>query len=282
MGTLEQTTAVEIKETRISLSEAGKGDSVLFLHGNPGSRKDFSSFIDGFVADKYHFVMPDRPGHMSSEELINDSNDPWLDSELFAELIDRKCGGKAVLVGYSMGSFIACKVALKHPEKVRGIVMLAPFVMPNDPGEKPSSLPDLGRGAILGTILGILMPLLSQTKMQQHLEALFAPGKVSEDYLEIWMPRYTRFESLMATITDKNAMLQSLKEVHERLPEIKCPIQVLIGDGDKVCSPDQQASLLGEKLPAAKIVRLADAGHSLNLSHPLDCLKAIDDLFARL
>ncbi|HAE41079.1 MAG TPA: hypothetical protein DCG57_20965 [Candidatus Riflebacteria bacterium] len=282
MGTLEQTTAVEIKDTRISLSEAGKGDSVLFLHGNPGSRKDFTSLLDGFAADKYHFVMPDRPGHMSSEELINDNNDPWLDSEVFAELIDNKCGGRAVLVGYSMGSYIACKIALRHPEKVRGIVMLAPFLAPKDPGEKPSSIPELCRGAILGTILGILMPLLSQTKMQQHLESVFAPGKVSEDYLETWMPRYTRFEALMAVMADKNAMLQTHKELHERLSEIKCPIQVLIGDGDKVCSPDQQASLLSEKLPETEIVRLADAGHSLNLSHPLDCLKAIDAIFARL
>ena len=226
--------------------------------------------------------MPDRPGHMSSEELINDNNDPWLDSEMFAELIDRKCGGRAVLVGYSLGSYIACKIALRHPEKVRGIVMLAPFLVPKDLGEKPSSIPELSRGAILGTIFGILMPLLSQTKMQEHLESVFAPGKVSEEYLETWMPRYTRFETLMAMISDKNSLLQTFKELHERLSEIKCPIQVLIGDGDRVCSPDKQASLLSEKLPNVKLVRLADAGHSLNLSHPLDCLKAVDDLFARL
>jgi pimeloyl-ACP methyl ester carboxylesterase len=76
-------------------------------------------------------------------------------------------------------------------------------------------------------------------------------------------------------------MLKSLKEVHERLPEIKCPVQVLIGDADKVCAPDRQIALL-EKLPAVKISHLPDAGHSLNLSHPLDCLKALDDLFASL
>ncbi|MBU1107660.1 MAG: alpha/beta hydrolase [Candidatus Riflebacteria bacterium] len=282
MSTLEQTTAVEIKETRISLSEAGKGESVFFLHGNPGSRKDFSVLLDSFAGDKYRFTLPDRPGHMSSEELINDTNDPWLDSELFAELIDSKCNGKTVLVGYSLGSFIACKIALRHPEKVRGIVMLAPFVMPQDLNEKPSSLPNMARGAIIGTVLGIVLPLLSQTKMQQHLERVFAPGTLDEDYLETWLPRFTRFETLMAMITDKNAMLQSIKEVHERLPEIKCPVHVLIGDGDKVCSPDQQVTLLSEKLPDVKISRLADAGHALNITHAGDCLKAIDDLFARL
>ncbi|EKD82834.1 MAG: alpha/beta hydrolase fold protein [uncultured bacterium] len=282
MSTLEQTTAVEIKETRISLSEAGKGESVFFLHGNPGSRKDFSGMLEGFAADKYRFTLPDRPGHMSSEELINDSNDPWLDSELFAELIDRKCNGKTVLVGYSLGSFIACKIALRYPEKVRGIVMLAPFVMPQNPEEKPSSLPTMARGAVIGTILGILLPLLSQTKMQQHLERVFEPGQLSDEYLETWLPRFTRFETLMAIMTDKNAMLQSLKEVHERLHEIKCPVQVLIGDGDKVCSPEQQTALLSEKLPSVKISRLADAGHALNLTHAGDCLNAIDGLFARL
>lgn len=281
MGAIEQTTALEINETRISLSEAGKGESVLFLHGNPGSRKDFSSLLDGFDAGKYRFHMPDRPGHMSSEELINDDNDPWLDTEIYAGLIDEKCGGRAVLVGYSLGCYIACKVALRYPEKVRGIVMLAPFITPEDLFENPSSLPELARGAIVGTLLGILMPLLSQTKMQQHLERVFAPGKVSDEYLEIWMPRYTRFESLMAMITDKNAMLRSLTEVHVRLPEIKCPVQVLLGEADKVCAPDRQVALL-EKLPAVKVSRLPDAGHALNLSNPLDCLKALDNLFSSL
>jgi len=281
MGAIEQTTAIEIKETRISLSEAGKGESVLFLHGNPGSRKDFSSLLDGFDAEKYRFHMPDRPGHMSSEELVNDNSDPWLDTEIYAGLIDEKCGGRAILVGYSLGCYIACKVALRYPEKVRGIVMLAPFVTPDNASESPSSLPELARGAIIGTLLGILMPLLSQTKMQQHLERVFAPGKLTDDYLDTWLPRYTRFESLMAMMTDKNAMLRSLKEVHERLPEIKCPVQVLLGEADKVCAPDRQVALL-EKLPAVKISRLPDAGHALNLSNPLDCLKALDNLFASL
>ncbi len=282
MGAIEQTTAIEIKETRISLSQAGKGESLLFLHGNPGSRKDFSSLFDDFDADRYRFFIPDRPGHMSSEELLNDNSDPWLDADLFAEFIDRKCDGRTVLVGYSMGCYVACKIALRFPEKVRGIVMLAPFLIPDTAGEKPSSLPEMARGAIIGTALGILMPLFAQNKMQQHLERVFAPGKVNEDYLNTWLPRYTRFESLMAVITDKNAMLRSMKEVHERIPEIKCPVQVVIGDGDKICSPERQLGLITEKLPAANIVHLADAGHSLNLSHPLDCLKAIDALFARL
>ncbi len=275
MSSIEQTSAIEIKETRISLSEIGKGETILFLHGNPGSRKDFAEVIAKKSDDQFKFLLLDRPGHMSSDEIINETNDPWLDVEFYAELIDRKCDGKVWLAAYSMGCFIACKIALKYPEKVKGIIMLSPYLIPDNANESPTSIPNLSKGAFLGTILGIAMPLLSQTKMQKHLENTFAPAQTPDDYIETWLPRYTRFESLLAMMTDKNAMLSSLKEVHERMPEIKSPVHALIGDKDKVCSSENQKQLLQAKFPRTKISSLPEGGHALPLTHPQECLQAI-------
>lgn len=275
MGSIEQTSAIEIKETRFSLSETGKGESILFLHGNPGSRKDFSAIIEKKSDDKFKFVIPDRPGHMASEEIINEDNDPWLETEFYAELIDRKCNGKTLLVGYSMGCFIASKIAIKYPEKVKGIVMLAPYLTPDNPSESPTSIPSLAKGAFLGTILGIVMPLAAQSKMQKHLENAFFPQSVSEEFLETWLPRYTRFESLLAMMVDKNSMLATLKEVHEGMAGLKCPVHVIIGNKDRVCSQENQKKLLQEKIPSVKIIELPEAGHALLLSDAEQCLKTI-------
>lgn len=278
MSIIEQTSAIEIRDTRISLSEIGNGEPILFLHGNPGSRKDFAEIINGKPVDKFKFILPDRPGHMSSDEIINETNDPWLDIEFFAELIDRKCNGKVWLAAYSMGCYIACKIAIKHPDKIKGIIMMAPYLTPDNPKEKPSSIPNLSRGAFLGTFFGTLMPMLAQGKMQKHIENVFAPANLPEEYLETWLPRYTRFESLLAMMTDKNTMLESLNEVHQRMPEIKCPIQVLIGDKDLVCCADKQKKLLQEKMPHAQITSLPEGGHGLPLTHPTECLQAISDI----
>lgn len=278
MSSLEQTTAIEIKETRISLSETGKGETILFLHGNPGSRKDFAGIIEKLGDTPIRLVMPDRPGHNSSEELINENNDCWLDIDVYADLIDQKCGGKTWLFGYSMGCFIASKIAIKYPDKVKGIIMAAPFLTPDNANEKPSSLPDLAKGAFIGTILGIVLPLVSQARMQNHIENVFFPAPVPEDFVETWLPRYTRFETLMAVMTDKNSMLTTLKEVHEGMKSIHCPVFVMLGDKDKVCFPENQRKLLSENLPAAKLRNIAEGGHAIPMTHPEDCLALIKEV----
>ncbi len=275
MSHLEQTSAVDIRETRISFSEAGKGEPILFLHGNPGSRKDFSALSEKMASDSIRCIFPDRPGHMGSEEIIYDTPDCWLETEFYAEFIDAKALGKVWLAGYSLGSFIACKIAQKFPDKIKGLIFIAPYLTPDNPKEEPSSIPNLAKGAILGTLLGAVLPILSQNKMKSHLEKVFLPEKVSDEYLETWLPRYTRFESLMATMSDKNSMLYILEQVHEKMAEIKCPVTAIIGKEDQVCSAKNQLELIRQKLPQATIHEIDQAGHSLPLTHAEKCAEII-------
>ncbi len=275
MSYLEQTSAVNIRETRISFSEAGKGEPILFLHGNPGSRKDFSALSEKMASDSIRCIFPDRFGHMSSEEIIYDTPDCWLETEFYAQFIDEKASGKVWLAGYSLGSFIACKIAQKFPEKVKGLVFIAPYLTPDNTKEEPSSLPNLAKGAILGTFLGAVLPILSQNKMKSHLEKVFSPQKLSEEYLETWLPRYTRFETLMAMMSDKNSMLYILDQVHEKMTEIKCPVTVIIGKEDLVCSAKNQLELIRQKFPQANIHEIEQAGHSLPLTHADKCAEII-------
>lgn len=277
MSELEQTTALEIRETRISFSEVGKGEPLLMLHGNPGSRKDFAEIINQNQSDNLpcRLIMPDRPGHNGSEELLNETADPWLDIEVYAELIDRRCNGSAWLFGYSMGCHIAARLAMRFPNKIKGIIMAAPFLVPDKKSEKPSSVPELAKGAILGTLLGIALPVLSQKRMQQHLENVFAPKAPSQEYIDTWLPRYTRFEALIAMMQDKNAMLKTMNEVKAGIKEIDCPVFAIIGAKDVICSADAQRGFISEALPSATIRLLEDAGHAIPLTHPAECLDII-------
>lgn len=277
MTALEQTTAIEIKETRISFSETGKGEAVLFLHGNPGSRKDFAGIQARADSLACRLIMPDRPGHNGSEELINEANDVWLDIDVYAELIDRRCNGSAWLFGYSMGCHIAARIAMRHPGKVKGIIMTAPYLTPDNPSEKPTSIPDLAKGAVLGTALGLVLPLVSQTKMQQHLEKVFMPTPLADDFRETWLPRYTRFESLMAMMTDKNNMLKTLNEVKEGMKGLKCPVYVIFGEKDAVCSVEKQKQIIAECIPTAKQQSIPEGGHALPLTHTEDCIRTIKE-----
>lgn len=271
MTFLEQTSAVEIMDTRIAISESGKGEPVVFLHGNPGSRHDFIEIARKLSDTEIHCILPNRPGHMSSDEMLLDQPDPWADADLFAEFIDEKCDGSSWLVGYSMGAYIACKVAIKYPDKVKGIVMLAPYLVPDNPNEKPSSIPELAKGAFIGTVLGAFLPQLSQSKLEKHINTVFLPQKPLEGFMAHWLPKFTRFETLMAVMTDKNAMLASLSDVHEKMAKIKVPVSALVGMKDQVCSAEKQIDLIEQRLKDASITEVAEGSHALPFSNVEEC-----------
>ncbi len=89
MSLLEQTGAVTLQESRISYVEIGKGDPIFFLHGNPGTKKDFSLVCQKIAKNSKKCISIDRPGHMNSEELIPEIPDNWLDAKVFSEFIDK-------------------------------------------------------------------------------------------------------------------------------------------------------------------------------------------------
>lgn len=262
-----QTASVNLLETRISYFEVGSGQPVLMLHGNPGSKNDFKQLAEGFASSEIRLVVPDRPGHGNSEELIPETPDPWFDAQAYSEIIKKTCSGKAYLVGYSLGAFLALKVAIKYPDMVCGLGLIAPFVAPNDPSETPSALPDWAKNRLLGTALGLLMPSLAGSRMRKHLADVWLPATIPEAILDEELKHYTNFELLLSTMRDKNDMLRIFKDLHPKLPEIKCPALVILGGKDAICDTNAQWEILGKSLSRVQRADIPEGGHGLPFTH---------------
>lgn len=267
MGHRIQTASLSLLETRISYYEAGVGKPVLLLHGNPGSKGDFKDLAEGFASNEIRFVALDRPGHGNSEELLPETPDLWYDAVAYSEIIKKTCGGKAYLVGYSLGAFLALKVALKYPDLVTGLALVAPYVVPRDPGESPSAIPDYARNPLLGTILGMFLPMFAGGRMHKHLTDVWAPAAIPETVLEEETKRYTNFEFLLSMMRDKNDMLRLSGEVLQRLPEIRCPTLVVSGGKDAICDSQVQWETLSKGLANVKRAEIPEGGHGLPFTH---------------
>jgi pimeloyl-ACP methyl ester carboxylesterase len=73
------------------------------------------------------FTRFDYRGHGESAGTFTDGTiGGWLDDAL--AVVDEVTAGPLVLVGSSMGSWIALLAALRRPERVRGLVLVAPAV----------------------------------------------------------------------------------------------------------------------------------------------------------
>ena len=102
-------------------SATGPDDAppIVFVHGAMMARHVWAPQVDA-LADRFRCITVDQPGHGSRREQAF-----TLDVAVgnVVEAIDREAGGRAVVVGLSLGGYVAMAVAARHPEKVRGLVV---------------------------------------------------------------------------------------------------------------------------------------------------------------
>lgn len=105
--------------------KGGQGH-VVFLHGFKSDRKGSkAAFLKGWCADHdIGFTAIDMMAHGESEgDMMDFSLTEALNDVLYA--LDNLIDGPAVLVGSSMGGWLALRAAEERPEKVKGIVGIA-------------------------------------------------------------------------------------------------------------------------------------------------------------
>ena len=106
---------------------AGRGPTVVWLGG---FRSDMTgtkaqALADQALAAGRAFLRFDYSGHGESGGAFTDGTiGSWRADTL--DMIDRLTQGDLVLVGSSMGGWLACLCALARPERVKGLVLVAP------------------------------------------------------------------------------------------------------------------------------------------------------------
>ena len=92
---------------------------IVFVHGAMMGRSVWRPQVDG-LSDRFRCVSVDQPGHGTLR-----SRQFTLDVAVanVVEAIDREAGGRAVLVGLSLGGYVSMVVAGRYPDRVRGLVI---------------------------------------------------------------------------------------------------------------------------------------------------------------
>jgi len=92
---------------------------IVFVHGALMGRSVWQPQIDA-LSDRFRCVSVDLPGHGTQRDTPFELDDA---AEGVVRAIDQAAGGRAVLVGLSVGGYVAMTVASRNPEKVRGLVI---------------------------------------------------------------------------------------------------------------------------------------------------------------
>jgi len=169
---------------------------------------------------------------------------------------------RAYVIGHSWGANIAVHMALAHPERVRGLVLLTPgFFRPTSfPIAKILlRVPPVRRAARVGIHLTTDMERRIATN---YVDASRAPS----DLAERWRPA-------METPRWADAYLLPLRDsgpnnVRQRLKELKMPIQIIFAERDRVFPPRSQVARTRAALPDAAIHVIPDAAHHALIERP--------------
>lgn len=124
------TLVVDDQHIHYVYSNNGHEDLVVFIHGSPGSWKDFSAYLTtDSLLDHFDMVSIDRPGFGYSDYGLAE---PSLKNQAFlmSEVLKKFEHQRKILVGHSLGGPVIARIAVDAPEQAQGLLFLAPSIDP--------------------------------------------------------------------------------------------------------------------------------------------------------
>jgi len=245
------------------IGEQGRHRPILFIHGLSGQWQNWLENIPHF-AEQRRVVAVDLPGFglsdMPGEKLTIE-----LYGRVVAELCERLDLSPAVVVGNSMGGFVAAELAITHPESVERLMLLSSAGVSQMDVAKRPVMAMAKAAALLATSNVAQMKLVARrAKVRHWVLGLVAryPGRLKPDLM---------FEGMMKGANKpgfEDALRACLSyDFRERLPQIGCPTLVAWGEKDAII-PVRDADKFVELVPGARKVIFKDTGHVPMLERP--------------
>jgi pimeloyl-ACP methyl ester carboxylesterase len=242
----------------------GTGEPLVLIHGAQGDRSMFSGLVPVF-AKQFQVLTFDQRGSGQSEKPDMDYSIALLADDT-AALMDQVGFASAHIIGVSMGGMIAQELVLRHPQKVRSLVLGC-----TTPGG-PKAV-RLGGEALTNAYS--TTPMSAEERGKALAEAAFTKGYI-EQHPEI-IP--AMIEARRQRPIDPVALGHRMKaayahNTYDRLPQIACPTLVITGKDDALISWEN-SRILAERIPGAQLVLLEPAGHVFWTEQPEQSLAAI-------
>jgi pimeloyl-ACP methyl ester carboxylesterase len=269
-GRLEFET-VKTRAGRLSTLHAGLGDPVVCLHGLGGTKISFLPTVAA-LAGRFRIIAVDLPGFGDSDKPLGAPYDAPYFARSVVALLDALGLERVHLVGNSMGGRVALEVGLRHPERVRRMVLLSSSLAWRRPRQWAGVLryvrPELGFLQLTprGLVEGIVRRLIpggnsgwTAAGVDEFLRAYLTPrGRVAF---------YAAARAIYMEEPDGE------DGFWPRLCALQAPALFVWGRKDQVV-PAAFARHVAEALPNAEHVEL-DCGHVPQLERPRETHQAI-------
>jgi pimeloyl-ACP methyl ester carboxylesterase len=251
----------------------------LCLHGHPGSGHSMAVFTQPLSA-RFRTIAPDLRGYGGSQvsrPFVMTDHLTDLEALLQDQGIDR-----CLVLGWSLGGILAMELALRFPDRVQGLILVATSARPW--GDHPAiSLMDNVNTGIAGIVNRIRpgwrwnIETFGKRSLFRYLVQQHTP-RTYQYLADAALPAFLQTSS-HAT----RALFSAIQQGYNRLPalsQITCPCLVLAGDCDRHITAAASREML-RVLPKAEYRGYPNTAHLFPWEIPEQVIADIEDWLDR-
>jgi pimeloyl-ACP methyl ester carboxylesterase len=261
---------VDVAGATLNVAEIGPRDAqpVVLIHGASSNLEAMRKPLGQMLAARYRVILIDRPGHGWSKRARAQDSTPAIQGRMIAQALDRLGVGPAILVVHSWAGALGARMALDCPERVAGLVMLAPVAYPWPGGVGWYNR--LVTTPVIGPLLAYTVTLpLGLLLIEQGARNVFLPQTMPDNYVrDTATSQLLRPREFLANAFDLVTLKDAVKEQAPRYAEIKAPVVVIAGDADKTVSTHIHSRPFATAVHGAKLIVLDGVGHMVQNAAP--------------
>jgi 3-oxoadipate enol-lactonase len=243
----------DVNGQRIRYDDSGgDGPPVILAHGFLMDRTMFEPQVDA-LSREFRVITWDERG-FGETEFDGKPFTYWDSARDCLGLLDHLDIERAVVGGMSQGGFVSLRAALLAPQRVRALVLFDTQAG----GEDPERLPQYRQMQQTWLVVGPVDELVDAIA-----NLILGDAELNAKWIAKW--RELDRERAMKEPGDT---LLGRDDVTDRLGEIACPAIVFHGTADASIAMELAEALCNGLPDCRALVRVQDAPHAANLTHP--------------
>ena len=260
----------------VEFETQGRGRPILVVHGTPGGHDQAKAMAGFLPTDEFQAIMPSRPGYLGTPLEGRETIDQQAD--LHAALLDHLGVDSAGVLCWSGGGPSSYRLAVRHPDRVDGIVSLAAVSK-----QLPRPDEDLPTRLMMRTAFGnwLLHAMAAHSPKSLISSTIAAEGDLTKEQVRAQTeqvfadPVKRRFVlDLDATVSERSerrggfdhdyATFEAIDSLE--LERITQPTLLIWGDADSDVLPEY-SEFAAATIPGAETIILSEGTHLAFYTH---------------
>ena len=277
---------IEVAGAKLNVVDIGPRDAVgppiVMIHGASSNLEVMRRPLGDMLAKNHRVILIDRPGHGWSTRARAEDSTPAIQGRMIDEALEKLGVGQSIFVVHSWSGALGALMALDFPQRVAGLVMLAPVAYPWPGGvgwyNRLVTIP------MFGSLLAYTVTLpLGFFLAEPGARGVFLPQIMPDDFVgNTATPLLLRPREFLANARDLVTLKAAVAEQVPRYPRISVPTVVITGEIDKTVSTNRHSRPFAKAVPNARLIVLPDVGHMVQNAAPELVISEIDAMIGKI